>query len=246
MKQYLLLLFILLASCVTATAQSYFSNAVNSPGLPARYVYGQQYPHITALSLLAGTSGYDAQAILQWHPQLGIMINATHFNHRDNRQQLLEAGLGYSGMLDRNARSSASIYLGIGQGSTESLAGSFSLFGSVVESGYRGKFIRYFVQPEASFRQKSMEFSIAARTIYLRYIPHDQSGESLSQKDGHWLYEPAFTFRLGNPEGESRLVFQLGLMMGSEPVIQDPFRFSLGYQWKPSPRVRRINAADFF
>ena len=193
-------------------------------------------------------AGFDGQAIIRWHPKFGLMVNGSYFSHFGNRQRLAEAGLGFTELLDRNGSGALSIYLGIGRGDATSISGSHSFMGSPVTSDYRGTFLRYFVQPAASFRQKGLEFSITARTAYLLYSSSDPSGELPIAKKGKWLYEPAFTLKVGSARGTGKIVCQLGLMMGAqEDVVQDPFRFSVGYILKPAPKVRRrINAADFF
>ncbi len=232
--------------------QSYLSNAVHSPGAHTSANYWNQGPRLGHVAILAGTNGYDLQGLVVIQSKFSLMVNGSLLTHAVNSNRFAEVAVGFNEKLDRVGRSSLSIYLGMGRGLTQSVAGSYSLLGSIVKDSFRGQYVRYFIQPEVSFQQKAFEFAISARTAYLDYASNEETVDGADSKlDRCLLYEPAFTLKFGSSDGffkDKKVILQMGLIMGGEEMVQDPFKFNLGLAWKPSNKGGRriINAADFF
>ena len=249
MKTLFTILSLLLIGSV-ANGQTYFSNAASTPGYTIKSDHHRQYPGLVSVTALTGTGGSDLQLAVSIQPKLLLLANGTLLNHQQNKHRFVEGGIGYTEKLDRTGRSTIGIYAGAGRGYTSNIAGSYSVLGSLIDSDFQGNYTRFFIQPEVSIKQRQVEFSMAARTVYLKHRSQIQE-ETPGRQSGTWLYEPAFTLKLGGQHGffsDKKVIFQLGLIMGNEAVVQDPFKFSFGLAWHPKKKVNRIamNAVNFF
>ncbi len=202
----IIIVTIILSSC----APMYIPNKVNAPLLSNK-------KELQA-SVNAGICGFDPQFAYALTDKVGLMLNGSFNNTKDDCHKFVELGAGYYKSLDKTTR--FEVFTGFGYGKYESNS-DFIILGSDVNYSSKVDAYRFFIQPDIGITNKIIDASFTPRFVIFSATNKDISYNRT-------FLEPTLTFSAGYQY--VKFIMQIGASfpLSSSAIDYEPLILSVG------------------
>jgi hypothetical protein len=229
---------LLLALALPACSPKYYApNTHNIPLLTRDGDYSAAFAF--------GDSRGELQGAYALTNDLGVLLNAAYFDHRDDADGdggeggLLEVGFGWQHPLDE--RFHLAVFGLLGGGNVENHFPSTVSANPGTTGVIEADLSRFGVQPVIAFRSTYVEAAASARVVALRYsgvtgslvYAGEDQAQYLASRSAHTLFEPALTVRAGLPEVKVQLQLGWSINRGHSEFRQEEGHLTAGIVYSP-------------